>query len=193
VQVAVTGAAGQIGSTLCPGLASRGHDVIGLDLVGSADVEQVDVRDSAVLTPLLAGCDAVVHLAAKPHETTFEDTLDTHLRTTHSVLDAMLAVGVNRIVYASSNHAVGFTPRAQLVSVGTRPRPDTFYGMGIVYGISANTRAWWDLEPARALDYRPQDDAEDFAAEVLATPETADDRFAALHVGGEFCHSSWAG
>jgi uronate dehydrogenase len=36
----------------------------------------------------------------------------------------------------------------------------------VVYGISANTRAWWDLSPARALGYRPQDDAEVFADEV---------------------------
>ena len=28
-----------------------------------------------------------------------------------------------------------------------------------LYGISANTRAWWDLEPGRALGYEPQDDA----------------------------------
>ena len=38
----------------------------------------------------------------------------------------------------------------------------------VVYGISANTRAWLDLTPARALGYEPLDDAEAFADEVLA-------------------------
>jgi uronate dehydrogenase len=42
------------------------------------------------------------------------------------------------------------------------------FGFQLLYGISANTRAWWDLEPARALGYRPEDDAEVFAAEIVA-------------------------
>ena len=47
----------------------------------------------------------------------------------------------------------------------------------VVYGVSANTRGWWDLQPARDLGYEPRDDAEDFAAEVLAgrEPLAADD------------------
>ena len=49
------------------------------------------------------------------------------------------------------------------------PRP------GIVYGISANSRGWWDLSGARALGYQPQDDAEVFAerfdSEAAARPK----------------------
>jgi uronate dehydrogenase len=44
--------------------------------------------------------------------------------------------------------------------------PDLDYS--VVYGISRNTRRWWDLGAAEALGYQPQDDAEEFAAEVLA-------------------------
>ena len=40
-------------------------------------------------------------------------------------------------------------------------------GFAVLYGISANTRAWWDLEPGRALGYEPQDDAEDFLASIV--------------------------
>jgi uronate dehydrogenase len=40
------------------------------------------------------------------------------------------------------------------------------------YGVSANTRCWWDLEPGRALGFEPQDDAEAFAGSV---PPAADD------------------
>jgi uronate dehydrogenase len=40
---------------------------------------------------------------------------------------------------------------------------------GIYYGISANSRAYWDLTNAVSeLGYRPHDDAEDYADEVLA-------------------------
>ena len=39
-------------------------------------------------------------------------------------------------------------------------------GPTVVYGISANSRAWWDLTGAHALGYRPEDDAEVFADQV---------------------------
>ena len=39
-------------------------------------------------------------------------------------------------------------------------------GPTVVYGISANTRGWWDLTGARALGYAPRDDAERFAGDV---------------------------
>ena len=57
----------------------------------------------------------------------------------------------------------------------------------VVYGISGNTRGWWDLAPARALGYEPQDDSEAYAAEVIAAhgelvPGTPEYRF----LGGAF-------
>jgi uronate dehydrogenase len=252
VRVALAGAAGRIGRVVRTGLAARGHEVLALDVAKADGVVSVDVGDTAALSPLLAGYDAVVHLASSAGETSFETALDTHLRVTHSVLEAMRSARVPRLVYASSNHAVGFSPRADRVSVDIRPRPDTFYGVGkagcealcslyvdryrfqiaclrigsfeeipqtrrhlstwlspadavrlveacltapaltyaVVYGISANTSGWWDLGPGRALGYHPEDDADVYADQIVAIPETEDDRFDALHVGGDFCRPS---
>jgi uronate dehydrogenase len=39
-------------------------------------------------------------------------------------------------------------------------------GFTVVYGVSANTRSWWRDDAAASLDYHPQDDAEEFAAEI---------------------------
>ena len=47
----------------------------------------------------------------------------------------------------------------------TTPDP----GFAVLYGISANTRAWWDLDAGRALGYQPQDDAERYVDQV--TPD----------------------
>ncbi|HSV37376.1 MAG TPA: SDR family oxidoreductase, partial [Nocardioidaceae bacterium] len=189
--------------------------------------------------------DAVVHLAGIPDETSLPAELTSHVHTTAALLDAMLEQGIRRIIYASSNHAVGRTPRADVVGVDVPPRPDTFYGVAkvaaeallrlyvdrfgvdavalrigsfqtqpetvrqlstwlshddavrlveagltapdpgfaVVYGISANTRAWWDLEPGRSLGYEPQDDAEAFADSVAAG---AEDELEAAYVGGPF-------
>lgn len=71
----------------------------------------------------------------------------------------------------------------------TAPAP----GFAVVWGVSANTRNWWDLGPARALGYEPGDDAEVYASAVTAahgepTPGTVEyDR-----VGGEYAGPDFA-
>jgi uronate dehydrogenase len=254
MRVTITGASGRIGRHLTPGLAALGHDVRGIDRVpaegpSSARVIVADIgTDDGALRSVLADADAVVHLAANPGESDFAEAIESHLRLTHRVLEVAREAGVGRIVYASSNHAVGFTPRAAMVPVDTRIRPDTLYGFGkaaaealcslyhdrygiaiacvrigtfrerpqsrrelgswlsvgdgirlvdaclrssalgfaIVYGVSDNTRRWWDLEPARALGYEPRDDAERWAEEIEATPAIEADELDARYLGGSF-------
>jgi uronate dehydrogenase len=61
-------------------------------------------------------------------------------------------------------------------------------GFAVLYGISANSWAWWDLEPGRALGYHPTDDAEEFADRV---PVGQDDAADAAYVGGPFAGESF--
>jgi len=61
-------------------------------------------------------------------------------------------------------------------------------GFAVLYGVSANTRAWWDLEPGRWLGYEPQDDAEEFAGTVATRGE---DESEAAYVGGPFALSEF--
>jgi uronate dehydrogenase len=255
MRVVVTGAAGAIGRVVTAGLADAGHDVVAVDRVdpGAPPAPAVvpvvaDVLDADAMRRAMEDADGVVHLASIPHEASLPEILRSHVETTAVLLDAMVETGAARMVFASSNHAVGRTPRTQLLGVGTRPRPDTFYGVGkvsaealgslyadrhgisfvacrigsflprptsrrqlstwlshddavrmvhagltapdpgfaVLYGISANTRTWWDLAPGRALGYEPQDDAEAYADEILAEPESDDDRTEASYVGGPF-------
>jgi uronate dehydrogenase len=65
----------------------------------------------------------------------------------------------------------------------TTPAP----GFAVLYGISHNTRGWWDLAPGRALGYDPLDDAEDWADRVEAG---SDDAAENAHVGGNFVAES---
>lgn len=55
---------------------------------------------------------------------------------------------------------------AQLVGIGL-DHPDL--GFEIVYGVSGNTRTWWDNAAAERLGYRPEDNAEDWAETIMAT------------------------
>jgi uronate dehydrogenase len=65
----------------------------------------------------------------------------------------------------------------------TAPAP----GFAVVWGVSDNTRNWWDLSAARALGYRPADDAEVYA-EALIEAHGEPDRADPVHarVGGEY-------
>jgi uronate dehydrogenase len=259
MRVLVTGAAGSIGSVVCSGLVDRGHVVAGLDRVAepegfTGEWFTVDCADPDAVAAVFdrledtGTLDAVVHLAGIPDEAALPAILESHVVTTAALLDAMVDHGVTRIVYASSNHAVGRTERCDRLTADVRPRPDTFYGVGkvaaeallslyadryaidavaarigsflpqpetrrhlstwlshddgvrmvdaaltaadpgfaVLYGISANTRAWWDLEPGRALGYAPEDDAEAFATAIEAQPPGQHDDGEAAHVGGPF-------
>jgi uronate dehydrogenase len=257
MRVLVAGAAGTIGQVVTIGLADRGHDLVGLDLApqpmgddGPWHVADCTDPDAVRAVFEEERLDGVVHLAGNPGEADLPASLNSHVVTTAALLDACVAHDVTRFVYASSNHAVGRTPRRELLTVDTRPRPDSFYGVGkvaaeallslyadryaidaiacrigsfqpeptsvrelstwlshddcvrmfdaaltvpapgfaVIYGISANTRAWWDLEPGRALGYEPLDDAEQFADGINAGP---DDEAEAAYVGGPFAGPSF--
>jgi uronate dehydrogenase len=60
-------------------------------------------------------------------------------------------------------------------------------GYSVVWGVSANTRNWWDLSAARALGYEPQDDAEVYAEALIdahGEGDPADPVFS--RVGGQY-------
>lgn len=250
--VLVTGAAGRIGTTVCPGLQRCGWTVRSTDLTGEHPADLTAAAADAVLADLLDGADAVVHLAGIPGEDDWSRILAANVDATQRVLQAARDAGVRRVVLASSNHATGFTrrPAHGPLPADAPPRPDTFYGvskvaleaLGALYverhgmdvvalrigsfqprptgpralatwlspgdcvrlvhaaltapspgfaqvwGISANTRAWWSLAEGHALGYHPLDDAEAYAPEILAgvEPDWTGDEVLAL-VGGHFC------
>ena len=61
-------------------------------------------------------------------------------------------------------------------------------GFRVVWGVSRNTRRWWSLAEGEELGYDPRDDAEAFAADVLADGERPDPADPVhFRVGGPFC------
>ncbi|HZM46905.1 MAG TPA: NAD(P)-dependent oxidoreductase [Burkholderiales bacterium] len=81
--------------------------------------------------------------------------------------------------------SIWISPRdlAQLVGIGIE-HPDIKFE--IVYGVSRNTRSWYDNSNAARLGYRPQDDSETYAQEVLAR-EKPGDAIPETYQGGIFC------
>jgi uronate dehydrogenase len=259
VHILITGAAGRIGTMLRPRIASEGRILRLLDRVPvpnqapGEEIVQADVTDLPALVEASRGVDAIVHLGGIASEDSWEQISAVNIQGTFNVFEAARAAGVPRVVFASSNHAVGFRDR----SIAPVPHdaffaPDTYYGVSkvtgealaslyvnrygldaiclrigscfgrpsdlrmlstwlspddcgrlveaaitapspgfrVVWGISANTRAWFDLTAGHELGYHPEDDAESYAAGLIAQygePDLTEPEHRL--VGGSFCSS----
>jgi len=254
--VVITGAAGLVGSMLRPRLARSGRTLRVLDIAPltagpGEEAIQASVTDMNAMTEACRGADAVIHLGGIAAEASWPDICDLNINGGYVAFEAARRAGTPRVIFASSNHAVGFTPRSAFpVPDYAFPAPDTYsgvskaavealaamyhnrYGMDaiclrilscfprpqnvrmlftwlspddagrlfeacltagrpgfrVAYGVSANTRGGWvSLAEARALGYQPEDDAEAYAAEIIAEHGEPDPDDPVLrYLGGEF-------
>jgi uronate dehydrogenase len=136
VKVLLTGAAGRIGTMLRERLPAYGAQLRLFDREPVKGGIVGDVADPAALDEAFAGdLDAVVHLAGMAGEATWPRIREANFDGTYQLFEAARRHGVSRVVYASSNHAVGFTPRGfEDLSADAPPRPDTLYGVSKVFG-----------------------------------------------------------
>lgn len=133
--VLLTGAAGRIGTALRAGLAEHGWAVRSFDRVEVPDGIVGDLTVPADLDAAMAGVDAVVHLAGQPTEAPWPVIRDANVDGLVQLFEAARRAGVRRVVYASSNHAVGFTRLTDAaLPADLPPRPDTLYGVSKVFG-----------------------------------------------------------
>jgi uronate dehydrogenase len=139
--ILVTGAAGGIGTMLRSRLARpdrllRLLDTGPVDSPGPGEeAVTASVTDMAAMTDACHDADAVIHLGAIPSEAPWDRVLDVNINGTYVVFEAARRAGVPRVVFASSNHAVGFTPRADFpVPDYAFPAPDTYYGVSKAAG-----------------------------------------------------------
>jgi uronate dehydrogenase len=141
-RVLITGAAGHIGTVLRQGLRGR-YDLLRLSDIaplGNAapgeEVVQADIQDFAATRRSMEGIDAVVHLGGVIVETDWEKIMPVNIAGAYNVFEAARQQGVKRVVFASSNHAVGFYRRSQRIDDTAQPRPDTRYGLSKAFGES---------------------------------------------------------
>jgi uronate dehydrogenase len=132
--IVLTGAAGNIGTSLRSSLPELGWTVRCLDRTGGDGIVTGDVTSPADLDAIVPGTDAIVHLAGQPTEAPWPVIRDANLEGTFQLFEAARRHGVRRVVYASSNHAVGFTPLDGELAGDIAPRPDTLYGVSKVFG-----------------------------------------------------------
>src|ERR1700758_3480147 len=91
---------------------------------------QASVTDLEAMTAACQGAEAVIHLAGIPGEAPWPRILQTNIDGGYVAFEAARRAGTPRVIFASSNHAVGFAPRSAFpVPDYAFPAPDTFYGV----------------------------------------------------------------
>jgi uronate dehydrogenase len=248
--VLITGATGDVGTHLARELAGK-YQLRLSDRrpLKAKNFMKADISKMADALRITKGVDAIVHLGGYSVEGPWQPILQANIIGCYNVFEAARRNGVKRIVFPTSNHAVGFYRRDQTIDHNVYPRPDSRYGVSkvfgealgrlyadkygmemfmmrignvnpkpidkrrlsiwfsprdlaqlvsigidhpdvkfeIVYGISKNKRAWYDNANAFRLGYRPQDDSEIYAEEILRNEKPSSDTIAETHQGGVFC------
>jgi len=251
--VLITGAAGDVGTYLRQELAQkyklRLSDKRPLKPTKGEKFMKADISKMADALKITKGVDAVVHLGGYSVEGPWEAIHKANIVGCYNVFEAARKNKVKRILFATSNHAVGFYRRDQTIDHRVYPKPDSRYGVSkvfgealgslyadkygmevflmrignvnrrpidkrrlsiwisprdlaqlvsigidhpdirfeIVYGVSGNRRSWYDNSNAARLGYKPQDDAEAYAEELLPREKPGDPR-AETYQGGLFVH-----
>ena len=139
-RILITGAAGGLGQ-LCrkelKGWAKtmRVSDVADLGHAApDEEIVQCDLGDLDAVTEMVADVDGIIHLGGKSIEGTFEEILNSNLRGTYHIFEASRRHGGKRIMFASSNHAIGFHLREHVLDGTSTQRPDSIYGLSKCYG-----------------------------------------------------------
>ncbi|MFI2240977.1 NAD-dependent epimerase/dehydratase family protein [Streptomyces chrestomyceticus] len=158
--VLLTGAAGGLGTLMRGLLPPYGYRLRLLDQRTIDDAPEAiaaDLADKEALREAVRGVDAIVHLAGISLEAPFEKILRANIEGTYNLYEAAREEGVRRVVFASSNHAVGFTPRpadgSGAIPVDTPRRPDTYYGLSKGFGEDLAS-LYWDLHGIETVSVR---------------------------------------
>jgi uronate dehydrogenase len=138
--VLVTGAAGDVATRLRPLLKGAYPQVIWSDVREPSGLAPDDIFRAADLTDLaqveamVEGVDGIVHLGGFSVEGPWDTILQANIAGCYNLFDAAHRKGVQRVVFASSNHAVGFYPRHRRIGTDVPVRPDSRYGVSKAFG-----------------------------------------------------------
>lgn len=232
----ITGGAGNLGVQMRKRLAHLADTIRVADFVEVTDLapneEAVtcDLGDKDAVAEMVKDCDGIVHFGGQATEAPWSVIRNANLDGVYNLYEACRKHGCNRVVFASSNHAVGFYRQDQVIDNTVYPKPDGLYGVSkvfgemmgslyfekfgietasirigtcfakapnhralttylsfddlarlierifdvprlgcpVIYGASANDRAFWDNSKVSWLGWKPQDSAEAFREEIEA-------------------------
>lgn len=93
-----------------------------------------DLTERDTVTKMLEGVDAVIHLGGQPDEADWDTVINSNLIGAINVYEGALKASTDRIIFASSNHAIGMHDRTHTIDHTCEARPDTRYGLSKAFG-----------------------------------------------------------
>jgi nucleoside-diphosphate-sugar epimerase len=143
-KIVVTGGSGKAGRAVVADLLEHGYDVLNVDVARPAESKaaflSADLTDLGQTIDALKGAYGVVHLAAIPAPGMKPDgvTFDTNTISTYNIFSAAVTLGLQRVVWASSETTLGLPfdtpPDYAPIDEAHTLRPESTYALSKVVG-----------------------------------------------------------
>jgi uronate dehydrogenase len=147
--VLLTGASGNLGRALTRALAVEGWQLVLTDITPFPDTlppkatfTRADLNDGVTLLRLAEGCGMILHFGGTSTDKPFGEVLGPNVVGLYHVYEAARREGA-RVVFASSNHAIGYHERSTKLDSDCAFRPDSFYGLSKAYGELMGQMYWF--------------------------------------------------
>lgn len=148
-KLVLTGAAGRLGSHLRETLSQLADELVSSDRVDDIGklypgehYRKADLARYDEVYSLLEGADKVVHFGAIPDEAAFDDILQSNIIGAYNVWEAAYQHSLQRVIYASSIHAVGMHQRYDVIDTEVPHRPDSYYGLSKCFAEDLASLYW---------------------------------------------------
>jgi uronate dehydrogenase len=157
--VLLTGASGALGRVLVRSLGASGWPLVLTDITPFPDMiphgaafTQADLNDGVTILRLAEGCGAIIHLGGVSVERPFEEVIGPNIRGLYHIYEAARREKA-RVIFASSNHSVGFHERTESLPADTQFLPDGYYGLSKAYG-ELMGRMYWFKHDVESVNVR---------------------------------------
>jgi uronate dehydrogenase len=157
--VLLTGASGVLGRVLVRHLSQAGVVLRLTDIAPFPDAlppgarfTAADLTDGVAILRLAEGCGTILHFGGVSVERPFAEVLGPNITGLFHVYEAARRERA-RVVFASSNHSIGFHERTETLDADCQFRPDGYYGLSKAYG-ELMGRLYWDKHGVESVSVR---------------------------------------
>lgn len=157
--VLLTGASGALGRMLAQGLGAASWQLRLTDIApfpdplpAGADFTPADLADGMAVLRLAEGCGTILHFGGASVERPFSEVVGPNLLGLYHIYEAARRERA-RVVFASSNHTIGFFERSVRLDQDCQFRPDGYYGLSKAYG-ELMGRLYWDKHGVENVNVR---------------------------------------
>ncbi len=148
-KVLLTGASGALGRQITRHMAAKGFQLVLTDIAPFPDeippgcsFHKADLADGMAILRLAEGCGTILHFGGCSVERPFSEVLMPNIAGLYHIYEAARREKA-RVIFASSNHAIGFHERSEKLDADCQMLPDGYYGLSKAYGELMGRMYWY--------------------------------------------------